>query len=95
MLLNIPPDRCNIHDRQYVSAANIEIEITRLDETPRIGKRFRHHLRGLDCFGICVYGQQGGELACRVWPENIRIECDSTANRNGNITLDCDSILAR
>src|ERR1700680_2074544 len=62
---------CNVNNSQCVSAANVEIEITRLDETSRIRKTFRHHLRGLGCFGICVYREQGGELACGAWPEDV------------------------
>src|SRR5713101_5766597 len=85
----------NVDDPQCVSPANVEIEITRLHETPRVGKPFRHYLRGLGCFGIRVHRKNGGKFTCSVWPEDVRIECNSAANRNGNIPLDGDSILPR
>src|SRR5258708_40189936 len=50
---------CDVDDPQCVSAANVEIEITRLHETPRVGKPFRHHFRGLASFGIRGHRKTG------------------------------------
>ena len=62
----------DVNDRQGVSAANVEIEIARFNETPQIGKPFRQHLLGLDGLGIRVHRKQGWEFTASVRAENVR-----------------------
>src|ERR1700732_4129636 len=86
---------CNVYDEKGVTTANVKMQVSGFNEASRSGESDGGYLHRLHRLRIGVNGQECREFALGSRPKNVRVECHSISDRNGDIAFDPNPVFSR